>query len=119
MYSLVTPIANIYKEYNGGEYKRKYTDRGSGKELFLQGNIKNKRKIRIEKSKVIDIYSYASITEKDEEEFVKDKIEKSSTEKLGVIVETVQRAQNIKSILCLQHKNLGNEEIYRKFDISN
>ncbi|MPM15647.1 hypothetical protein SDC9_62018 [bioreactor metagenome] len=94
VYSWAAPIANIYEEYNGGEYKRKYIDKGSGKELFLQGNIKDKRKIKIEKSKVIDVYSYASITEKDEEEFIKDKIEKSSTEKLGVILETVQSDQN-------------------------
>ena len=94
IYSWAAPIADIYQEYNSGEYKRKYIDKNSGKEIFLEGNILEKRKISISKSKVIDVYSYTNITEKDEEEFVRDKIENSKTDKLGVIIETVQKEQN-------------------------
>lgn len=86
IYSWAAPIADIYQEYNSGEYKRKYIDKNSGKEIFLEGNILEKRKISISKSKVIDVYSYTNITEKDEEEFVRDKIENSKTDKLGVII---------------------------------
>lgn len=94
VYSWAAPIADIYQEYNSGEYKHKYVDKNSGKEIFLEGNILEKRKISISKSKVIDVYSYTNITEKDEEEFVRDKIENSKTDKLGVIIETVQKEQN-------------------------
>ena len=94
IYSWAAPIADIYQEYNSGEYKRKYIDKNSGKEIFLEGNILEKRKISISKSEVIDVYSYTNITEKDEEEFVRDKIENSKTDKLGVIIETVQKEQN-------------------------
>ena len=94
VYSWAAPIADIYQEYNGGEYKRKCVDKDSGKEILLEGNILGKRKISINKSKVTDVYSYTHITEKDEEEFVRDKIENSKTDKLGVIIETVQKEQN-------------------------
>ena len=94
VYSWAAPIADIYQEYNSGEYKRKYVDKNSGKEILLEGNILGKRKISINKSKVTDVYSYTHITEKDEEEFVRDKIENSKTDKLGVIIETVQKDQN-------------------------
>ena len=39
IYSWAAPIADIYQEYNSGEYKRKYIDKNSGKEIFLEGNI--------------------------------------------------------------------------------
>ena len=39
VYSWAAPIADIYQEYNSGEYKRKYIDKNSGKEIFLEGNI--------------------------------------------------------------------------------
>ena len=88
------PIADIYQEYNSGEYKRKCVDKDLGKEILLEGNILGKRKISINKSKVTDVYSYNTIIEDDEEEFVRDKIENSKTDKLGVIIETVQKDQN-------------------------
>ena len=94
VYSWAAPIADIYQEYNGVEYKRKCVDKDSGKEILLEENILEKRKISINKSKVTDVYSYTHITEKDEEEFVRDKIENSKTDKLGVIIETVQKDQN-------------------------
>lgn len=94
IYSWAAPIATIYEQYNSGEYKHKYKDEKSGKEIILEGDIITKRKISISKSKVTDVYSYSNITKKDEEEFVKEKIENSNTEKLGVIIETVQKDQN-------------------------
>ncbi|WP_291627811.1 UvrD-helicase domain-containing protein [Clostridium sp.] len=94
IYSWAAPIAEIYEMYNSGEYKHKYVDKNSGKEIILEGDIKTKRKISINNSKVIDVYSYTNYTEKDEEEFVKAKIETNKTEKLGVIIETVQKDQN-------------------------
>ena len=94
VYSWAAPIADIYQEYNSGEYKRKCEDKDSGKEIILEGNILGKRKISIKKGKVTDVYSYNTIIEDDEEEFVRDKIENSKTDKLGVIIETVQKDQN-------------------------
>jgi DNA helicase-2/ATP-dependent DNA helicase PcrA len=94
IYSWAAPIATIYEEYNSGEYRHKHTDDKTGKEIILEGNILEKRKISIEKSKVKDVYSYNTITEKDEEEFVREKIENAKTDKLGVIVETIQKDQN-------------------------
>lgn len=94
IYSWAAPIADVYEAYNSGEYKHKYIAEKSGKEIFLDGDIKTKRKITIVKSKIKDVYSYTNITEEDEEKFVKDKIEHSKTEKLGVIIETVQKDQN-------------------------
>ena len=94
IYSWAAPIATIYEQYNSGEYRYKHTDDKTGKEIILEGNILEKRKISIEKSKVKDVYSYNTITEKDEEEFVREKIENAKTDKLGVIVETIQRDQN-------------------------
>ena len=49
-------------------------DKDLGKEILLEGNILGKRKISINKSKVTDVYSYTHITEKDEEEFVRDNV---------------------------------------------
>lgn len=94
IYSWAAPIADVYEAYNGGEYRHKAIDKNSGKEIILEGNIKTKRKITINKSKIKDVYSYTNITEEEEEEFVKDKIENTKTEKLGVIIETVQKDQN-------------------------
>lgn len=95
VYSWAAPIADIYQTYNSGEYKETCYDKKKGKEIILSGNIKEKRKITINKSKVIDVYSYTNVTKKDEEKFVRDKVENSDTEKLGVIIETVQRDQNL------------------------
>lgn len=94
VYSWAAPIATIYEEYNSGEYRHKHTDDRSGKEIILEGNILGKRKITIDKSKIKDVYSYTTITEKDEEEYVREKIENAKTDKLGVIIETVQKDQN-------------------------
>lgn len=94
IYSWAAPIADVYEAYNSGEYKHKSIDKESGKEIILEGNITTKRKITINKSKIKDVYSYTNITEDDEEEFVKDKIENNKTEKLGVIIETIQKDQN-------------------------
>ncbi len=94
IYSWAAPIADVYEAYNSGEYRHKAIDKNSGKEIILEGDIKTKRKITINKSKIKDVYSYTNITEEEEEEFVKDKIENTKTEKLGVIIETVQKDQN-------------------------
>lgn len=37
--SWAAPIADIYQEYNSGEYKRKCVDKDSRKEILLEGNI--------------------------------------------------------------------------------
>ncbi|MDU5105773.1 UvrD-helicase domain-containing protein [Clostridium sp.] len=92
--SWAAPIGDIYENYGLGEYKHKYIDKKSGKKIILQGNITDKRKITIKKSKVVDVYSYTNYTEQDKENYTIDKIENSKTEKLGTIVETVERDQN-------------------------
>ena len=92
--SWAAPIYDIYNRF--GIQKFQYIkDEKSGKKLKISGEICQKRKIDINKGKVINVISEGQEeNSKKIEEFVKKKIESSNANKLGSIIETIQLEQN-------------------------
>lgn len=98
VYSWASPIASIYQKYDLGEYSEvvkndRKVNNYKNDNLVLEGIILDKRKITIKDSKVIDVFQYRA-NSNNEDEYIKKQIETGDTEKLGVIVETVQMEQD-------------------------
>ncbi|MCD2501111.1 UvrD-helicase domain-containing protein [Clostridium sp. NSJ-145] len=94
--SWAEPIADVYERFNCGKFQYHYKNKKTEKDLYLSGNITDKRKIAITNQCVTDVFSYKeiSLSETDEDKLITEKLEKSETDKLGVILETIKRDQN-------------------------
>lgn len=87
-------MADIYQSYDIGkfEYKNKEDDKRS---VNISGNILEKRKIIIKNQEIVDVIVKGDKNSKEKyEQYIRDKIENSNTNKLGDIIETVQEDQN-------------------------
>jgi len=92
--SWAAPIYDIYRRFESGKFVYEKTEK-SGKKLNIQGKLLEKKQIDIEDDKVINVIQYGNYMSKIEEnKFISKKIEESNTEKLGSIVETMQKEQN-------------------------
>lgn len=94
--SWAEPIADVYERFNCGKFQYHYKNKKTENDLYLSGNITEKRKIVITNQCVTDVFSYKEISssEIDEDKLITEKLEKSETDKLGVILETIQKDQN-------------------------
>jgi DNA helicase-2/ATP-dependent DNA helicase PcrA len=92
--SWAAPIYDIYNRFDNQKFEYEKTER-NGKKLIIKGEVYEKRQIDIKDKKVINVIQTGdNITNKVVEKFVEDKINKSKTNSLGSIVETMQKSQN-------------------------
>lgn len=88
--SWAAPISRLYNNFDIGPFSI-----ANEKGDKIEGKLQEKRIITIKNGQVVDVKSIGGINEKEiEEKYMKEKIGNSKTDKLGSIVETIQKEQN-------------------------